>query len=255
MSDSFRIKIKDAFKKFVRYELVHTFICIIMYIYINIVYKTSQKIFKGDYKKAKEFIKHNKGILLCTWHGRILVSPAMIIDLTKGLKEKKLGVLASKHKDGQLASKTIRFFNFKEIFGSSINKIKGSSSNKGGISAIRNLIKELRNGRSFCIAPDGPRGPARKVNGEIINIARLVKCPIFPVSLSCSRKWQLNTWDNFQIFFPFSKIIIDFGSPISVYKDSDVKGLKKKLENTINQLVNKNDKLLETKIGDICLKK
>jgi len=246
MTDTLKVKIKDTFKKVVRYDPVHTFICIIIYIYINIAYYTSKRVFKGSYKKARELIKKQEGIILCTWHGRILVSPAMIIDLTEGVENKKLGVLASKHKDGQLASKTIRFFGFKEIFGSSIDKRKGSSSNKGGLSAIRSLIRELRTGRSFCIAPDGPRGPARKINGEIINIAKLAKCPIFPVSLSCSNRWQLDTWDKFQIFLPFSKIIIDFGKPIRVNKKSNIRNLNKKLEVSINRLVNKNDRVLKS---------
>jgi len=245
MTDSLRVKIKDIFKKFVRYDVVHTFICLIMYVYINITYKTSKKEFKGSYKKAREFMGIGKGILLCTWHGRILVSPAMIVDLIRNEKEKKLGVLASKHKDGQLASKTIGFFGFKEVFGSSIDKKKGSSSNKGGLVAIRTLMRELKLGRSFCIAPDGPRGPAKKINSEIVNIARLAKCPIFPVSLSSSRKIQLKTWDGFQIFLPFSKIIIDFGKPIIVTKDSNIKNLNKKLEGSITRLINRNDRILE----------
>lgn len=149
MADSLKVKLKDIFKKIVRYDPIHTFICIIMYIYINIAYYTSKRIFRGSYKKARELIKNQQGIILCTWHGRILVSPAMIIDLAKGIKNRKLGVLASKHKDGQLASKTIRFFGFKEIFGSSIDKRKGSGSNKGGLSAIRSLMRELKTGRSF----------------------------------------------------------------------------------------------------------
>lgn len=245
MTDSLKVKIKDYFKTFVRFEPVHTFICLIMYVYIKFAYKTSKKVFKGEYRKARELISNHKGVLLCTWHGRILVSPAMMVDLAKRTQDRRLGVLASRHKDGQLASKTIGFFGFKEIFGSSIDPKKGSSKNKGGLTAIRTLLKELKSGRSFCIAPDGPRGPARRINGEIVNIARLAKCPIFPVSLSCSRKIQLNTWDSFQIFSPFSKIVIDFGKPINVTRDSNIKNLNKKLARSITRLVEKNDKVLK----------
>lgn len=243
MCDTWKVKLKDLFKTVVRFEPIHSFICFIFFLYVNFTYKTSKKIFKGKYLEARDFINQGKSVLLCTWHNRILVSPAMIIDLTKGTKKKKLGVLASRHKDGQLASKTIGLFGFKEIFGSSADKTKGKS--KGGIGAIRSLIKELKLGRSFCIAPDGPRGPMRKNNSEIVSISKITGAPIFPVSLSCSKKISLDTWDKFQVFIPFSKIIIEFGEPINVKRSDNTKKLDKKLEKELNKLINKNDKAVK----------
>ena len=92
-------------------------------------------------------------------------------------KEKKINMLISEHPDGQLISKTVKYFGINTIYG---------SSSKGGTKAIRNIIQSLKSGESVGITPDGPRGPRMKINSAIIKIASLTGYKILP--LSCSVK-------------------------------------------------------------------
>jgi len=229
-------------KKIIRITAVHRSLCFLLSLYVRFVYLTSKKTIKGS-EKVKKYIKKGHGIILASWHCKILISPLVTKECAKGIKKARFGTLASKHKDGQFASKTLKLFGFKEILGSSIDKKKGSSKNKGGLGAIRSLIKELRGGRIFCITPDGPRGPAKQCNGEIINIGKLSDAPIFPVAINCSKYKELDTWDKFQVFLPFSKINIEFGDPIyTEYKqEKDIKVLNKLLKKKIDTVLSNND--------------
>ena len=51
-------------------------------------------------------------------------------------------------------------------------------------------MREIKNGSSIHLAPDGPRGPLRKINSEIVNIAKKTDTPIFPVAIKYSLKKQ-----------------------------------------------------------------
>ena len=150
-------------------------------------------------------------------------------------KEKKINMLISEHPDGQLISKTIKYFG--------IDTIHGSSS-KGGTKALRNIIQSLRSGQSVGITPDGPRGPKMKINSAIIKIASLTGYKILPLSCSVKNKFFLNSWDRFLVALPFGKGCFVWGKPIEVKKNistnEDLK-LSKKLEKILLKLTKQAD--------------
>ena len=68
-------KLKDFIKHLGNSEFVRTILAYICHIYIYFVYKTSTIIIKGDYQNILDYVKSGKGVVLMTWHGRILISP------------------------------------------------------------------------------------------------------------------------------------------------------------------------------------
>ena len=172
----------------------------------------------------------DENFILCFWHGRLLMMPL------SWKKEKKINMLISEHPDGQLISKTIKYFG--------IDTIHGSSS-KGGTKAIRNIIQSLKSGQSVGITPDGPRGPRMKINSTIIKIASLTGHKILPLSCSVKNKFFLNSWDKFLIALPFGKGCFVWGKPIGVKRNissnEDLK-LSNKLEKILLKLTEDADK-------------
>ena len=127
-------------------------------------------------------------------------------------------------------------FNFKEIFGSTINRNKlHQAQESGAVKSIMIIMREIKNGSSIHLAPDGPRGPLRKINSEIVNIAKKTDTPIFPVAIKYSLKKQLKSWDEFQIPFPFGKIVVDYLEPLHVDKSSDFEESNLILEERMNE--------------------
>ena len=220
--------------------IIQKIITYISYLYIKLVYKTSKIIIKGDIEKIEKIIEKNqKGITFFTWHGRILISPIEIKRLFKNKKQNKY-VLASTHKDGQLIGKIISEFGINIINGSSINK-KKTNKNTKSLSAIRQIMKILNKKDILIFSPDGPRGPAFKMNTKITNIVQKTSSIIIPVAISYKRKFQLKTWDFFQIPLPFNKIIIDYIEVIEPKKDTNIDELNNKIELNINQHITQND--------------
>jgi lysophospholipid acyltransferase (LPLAT)-like uncharacterized protein len=143
--------------------------------------------------------------IVAMWHGRL----ALLHHLRHS--QKPLIALISTHRDGQLISKCAWWFDMRTVAG---------SSSRGGVQAVRELMRLARAGHSLFITPDGPRGPRMQVNEGIVDIARLSGLPILPASISTSRGKFLRTWDRFLVPLPFSRTVIRWGEPIYVTRDS-----------------------------------
>lgn len=235
--------IKDHIKTILKSSKVQTIVCFIMSLYIKLVFKLSKVNIFGYTEEYLKYLKENKATFVITWHGRIMIAPMIVKTLYKKANCKKQPcVLSSKHRDGQLASKTMNIFNFKEIFGSTINKNKlHQAEESGAVKSIMIIMREIKNGSSIHLAPDGPRGPIRKINSEIVNIAKKSKTPIFPVAINYSFKKQLKSWDEFQIPFPFGTINVEYLEPVLVDKNSNFEKTNLFLEKVMNEkMVEKN---------------
>jgi len=139
------------------------------------------------------------------WHGRLLMMP--LVYGGGGLK-----ILTSRHRDGELITRTVHRFGLETVRG---------SSTRGGIAGIKGLARALQEGYDVAIAPDGPRGPRFKVQPGVIQLALISKRPVFPFTFSASPRKVLNSWDQFLIPLPFSHGVFVWGEPIWVDRGDD----------------------------------
>ncbi len=166
------------------------------------------------------------------WHGRLLMMP--VVYRGRGLK-----VLISRHRDGELISRTIHLFDLETVRG---------STTRGGISGIKGLARALREGYDVAIAPDGPRGPRCQVQPGIVQLAKISGCPIFPLAFSASPRKVLRTWDHFLIPLPFSRGVFIWGEPIRVDPDGGEGDLEEKtrlLEKRLREITELADRYVE----------
>jgi lipopolysaccharide heptosyltransferase II len=160
------------------------------------------------------------------WHGNTL--PLMIMN-----KKKKIVVMISLSKDGNLLSKIIQKFGYIIVRG---------SSNKNGVSAIIESVKYIKKKYNLALAVDGPKGPYHKVKLGVIYLAKKTGIPIIPIICSSKKKIVLQSWDKFIVPFPFSKIVQIYGKPIYIGENDDVIEKSIILEKKINELFNFVDK-------------
>jgi len=235
--------IKDYLKNFFTNRFVLRIVAWLSHFYIYFVYATSKIVIKGNYNDIISYVNEGKGIVLFTWHGRLLISPMELNRLFKNelANGKKMTVLASSHRDGKIASAVASTFNIEAIEGSTIDPKKGSSKNKRSLTSIRTTIKALTNGAICLLASDGPRGPAFKMNTKICSIVKKTKTAIACASISYKHKKQLNTWDFFQLAYPFNTIIIDYGKVIEIPEDANITDVNLKLETDLNSMIQNND--------------
>jgi len=155
---------------------------------IRLLSFTNKKTFHAPQSLADE------PFIMACWHGELLMIPYAY---TKYKKNPHVKLLISEHFDGNLIAKTLNFFGFETIRG---------SSTRGGVKALLQSIKELKNGYDLGITPDGPKGPRHEISDGIIVMAQKAKVKITLVEIKPSSYWQLNSWDKFVIPKPFGTI-------------------------------------------------
>ncbi len=141
-------------------------------------------------------------------------------------RKRRMDILVSTHRDGLLASHTIKYFGLGTI---------GGSSHRNPQKAFLEMLKAIKNGVSIGITPDGPKGPRREVKRGVIELAYLSKKPIYPVIGKFSSCYRLNSWDKFIIPKPFSKITFIYKKPIYVNKKLEFDEKIKELEKALNE--------------------
>jgi lysophospholipid acyltransferase (LPLAT)-like uncharacterized protein len=124
-----------------------------------------------DEKWGKRF-----NYVVCFWHSRLLMMPFA----KKGGGGK---VLISRHRDGELIARVVGFFG--------IGTVRGSYR-KGSVSSLREILHDLRDNIDVAITPDGPKGPRFEVKKGIVELARLSRKRLLPVSYGASKKKLFN---------------------------------------------------------------
>lgn len=101
---------------------------------------------------------------------------------------------------------------------------KGSSS-RGGVEALKGLIRLSKEGYNPAIAVDGPRGPYKTIKPGVFQLSRLSKARIYPAAVTFSKAWYFpKSWDKTYLPKPFSKVLIHWGEPMeAVEKSADPK--------------------------------
>ena len=213
-------------KTLVKKRAVQRFLSWFASIYVRIVYTT------GRWRKVgmdEAMVDGHRPLIVAFWHGRILMMPCV------RPRSMLIRMLISRHGDGVLIADTIAHFN--------VGTIQGSTRH-GGLQAMRNILKTLKDGISVGMTPDGPRGPRMRCSGAIADIARMSGVPILPVS--CSARWRviLGSWDRFLLPLPFTRGVYVIGDPIEVPPDADSTSVLKRLETCLNELTRQADGLM-----------
>jgi lysophospholipid acyltransferase (LPLAT)-like uncharacterized protein len=170
---------------------------------LGLVCKT-YKLNISNKSKTDKLKDERKNFILGFWHGTMLIPWY----LHRG---EKVAALVSRSKDGELLANVLSKWDY--------NVIRGSS-NVGGKEALDTMIKCAVDGSSVAITPDGPTGPPRKLKAGIVITAKKSGSPIVLAGVGNGKKWQLNSWDRFEIPKPFSKVKVVYSDPI--YIDSEL---------------------------------
>lgn len=132
----------------------------------------SMRIETRGHEHVDRLYREGKRVIIAFWHARQLMMP---------LTYRGTGahILISQHQDGEIIARVVERFGFRAVRG---------SSTRGGVEALRELIRLARSGVDLVVTPDGPKGPAQVAKMGVIQLARVSKLPIIPLAFSCSKK-------------------------------------------------------------------
>lgn len=179
--------------------MIQDIIIFLLPYYLKILMKTSKVIYVNK-EKIEPYLKDNKPFILALWHCNAFTGPILIRDMD-------LHILISQSRDGELINRIVKKFNNFSVRG---------SSSRGGIQALKILIKIAKQGKRILITPDGPRGPAFQVQPGIITLASNTGLPIIPFHHEAVKQKKAKSWDSLRIPLLFNTIIIRYGEPIFI---------------------------------------
>jgi lysophospholipid acyltransferase (LPLAT)-like uncharacterized protein len=173
----------------------------------------------------KDLRAQNKPVVLLIWHGRLLVVPYFF---------RKRGILAliSPSEDGEILARIVEGW----------GKVLRGSSSHSIVKAWSVMRKELNEGGEVIIVPDGPKGPNRKMKIGALKLSQQSGAHLVPFTFAAARKKTLSSWDNFLIFYPFTRVVALFGSPIVVdpkLRGDDLEKERQRIEQILLQLDDK----------------
>ena len=225
--------IKKTLKKFLKSDFAVNILSKIAYWYIKFIKKTT----KWDLRGVSTFydnLEKYGSVIFVAWHGRAPMIPPFWD------RRKKLKALVSPHRDGQMIASVLRRFGIGNINGSTNENAKGS--------AVA-IMKELKQGTTIAIIPDGPRGPSMTMSLSPVYYAQKAGIPVICVTYSVKNSYIVEkSWDRMLLPKPFNKGICAVSEPFLIPSNATKKQLEEyrlKIENTLNNLTWEIDKELD----------
>jgi lysophospholipid acyltransferase (LPLAT)-like uncharacterized protein len=241
-----KTKIKQLLRKIFYNFLIQEVLAWLIMFYIELVFLTSRKKILNN-KIINDSINVRSPLIIAFWHNRLVMIPAMAKRIKNSYPNYNFMTLASRHGDGRIVGRVMQKFSLISILGSTKD---GRKSSRGiDFSSMRQILDGLKRGYSLGITPDGPRGPNQKINGDIINIARIANAKIIAVSYSSSNFIIFNSWDRFKLPLPFGKLSFYIDEvPLEIPRnssDEQIIEFEKTLTNKLNFVQNKADEIIE----------
>ncbi|MCX6910267.1 MAG: lysophospholipid acyltransferase family protein [Verrucomicrobia bacterium] len=155
-------------------------------------------------------------------------------------RERGICVLVSRSLDGEYACRMLHRYGFVTARG---------SSSRGGVGALLELVRHVRNGGQVGVTPDGPKGPLRSVQPGVVRLAIKTGAPIIPTAWAGTRVKELHCWDRFLIPKPFGHYAVYLGAPLFLTEEA---GAEEKVCQALNAAEAEAQRLLpQVKAGTI----
>jgi lysophospholipid acyltransferase (LPLAT)-like uncharacterized protein len=175
-------------------------------------------------------LENQTPVVLAHWHGDELALISIV-------KRYRIATIASQSKDGELMAKVLGWMGAKTSRG---------SSTRGGVQALKGLLRLIKDGGNCSFAVDGPKGPLHKVKPGVFEISRMINGPIYAAGVWCDRAILFpRSWNKTYLPKPFAKIVIYWVGPMAaVARDGDPRnpdlalGLEDLLHSARKQAVN-----------------
>jgi len=143
--------------------------------------------------------------VLTFFHGRQFL-------LSGFLAGRKLGVLASLSRDGELQTRVLTGLGYEVVRG---------SSTRSGARGLIGLKRLMEKGYHATFAVDGPKGPIHDVKPGAVYLAKKSGAPVVAMAASASPAHILSrAWDLYLLPWLFARGAVVFGDPI--YFDRDM---------------------------------
>lgn len=157
------------------------------------------------------------------WH----YSTYLIIDESRGLD---MTAMVSGSKDGEFMARFLERLGYRAVRG---------SRRKGGLGALKEMVRWVSKGRSAGIVADGSQGPPQVMQAGAILLASKSGAPIVPMTWAADRYYTFKSWDRSILPKPFARVAMCYGEPLYVpakLQTGDLEKYRLLCEKRLNEL-------------------
>ena len=163
--------------------------------------------------------RKDKPQIYVTWHNRALLATAL---MPRTFAE-RISIIVSASRDGGYMAAVL------ERLG--VHCARGSSS-RGGFNALMDSLAALKQGYSPSLAVDGPRGPRYCVHQGAAAMAK-EGYEIVPICYNAKHYWAFHSWDRMQLPWPFTRMDIVLGDPITIAPDEELPAANERIRQAL----------------------
>lgn len=150
-------------------------------------------------------LKEKRPFILAHWHGDELA----LIHLSRRYQ---IGTIVSQSDDGQIMNRVLVWLGARTTRG---------SSTRGGVGALKGLIRLVRDGASCSFAVDGPKGPIYQVKPGVFEVSKMLNLPIYWAGVAKSSAFEFpRSWNKTYLPKPFAKVYIRWSGPLNPPSES-----------------------------------
>jgi len=98
------------------------------------------------------------------------------------------------------------------------------------------LIRQMKQGKSLYLNPDGPDGPSHEPKAGVAFIARKAGALIVPAGAFTATGFRVPRWDRYVVPLPFSRITVVLGEPLEVSPEADLEQARMVIQERLNEV-------------------
>lgn len=171
-----------------------------------------------------------RSVIWASWHGVTMMISGFILCRYGGNVSNMLVIVPDDWRGETLAG-------WAELLGSRALAVSMQEESLAGARRLLQLARGLERGLNTYVNPDGPDGPSRVPKLGVSFLAGRSGAAVLPLGVYTSSRIQLPRWDRYSIPFPYSRICVVFGEPLTVARQEDVRAAGNRIATAINRVM------------------
>jgi lysophospholipid acyltransferase (LPLAT)-like uncharacterized protein len=198
-----------------------------LYLYSQIVRYTARYHVLGK-EHLDDLDAAGRSAIWTSWHGVTMMVSGYLFRHFTGNEDKMLIIVPDDWRGDTLAE-------WIRISGGTSFAVSMEENSLLAARRFLQLVREAKKGKSVYLNPDGPDGPSGVPKPGLAFLAGRSGAAILPMGLYTASRMQLSRWDRYSLPFPFSRITLLFGEPLTIAPDEDLEVARDHIAAAINQ--------------------
>jgi lysophospholipid acyltransferase (LPLAT)-like uncharacterized protein len=206
-----------------------------LYLFSQVVRRTARyEVTNRD--TLDELENTGRPIIFTSWHGTTMMIAGYLIGRL-GRRTSNMLLIVPDDWRGETLGEWAR------LFGAQSFAVGMEDTSLNGARHLLQMARRLRRGMVALINPDGPDGPPGVPKPGISFLAGRSGAAVLPLGLTTSTRYQLSRWDRYSVPYPFSRITMVVGEPLTIGRREPTESAGGRIAAAINKAMAEAERL------------